>query len=182
MALATLRRDGRGRHPRPARRRLRALQRRRRPGRCPTSRRCSTTTRCWRAPTCTAGRPAGERRAAGGLPRHAGLGAARDARPRGRLLLGARCRLRGRRGPLLRLAPAPSCASCWATDADGGDRLAGRQPSRATSPTRTIREPGLNVLTRARARRPRASTRERIRARCWSARAARVRPGSTTSA
>ena len=50
-------RDGRRRHPRPDRRRLRPLQRRRAPGPCRTSRRCSTTTRCSRAPTCTAGRP-----------------------------------------------------------------------------------------------------------------------------
>ena len=78
-----------------------------RPGRCPTSRRCSTTTRCSRAPTCTAGRrPA--RRLLERLPRDARVGAARDARPRGRLLLGAGRRLRGRRGALLRVDASPS--------------------------------------------------------------------------
>ena len=49
-------RDGRGRHLRPDRRRLRPLLGRRRTGSCPTSRRCSTTTPCSRARTCTAGR------------------------------------------------------------------------------------------------------------------------------
>ena len=49
-------RDGRRRHVRPDRRRLRPLLRRRALGRSPTSRRCSTTTRCSRAPTCTAAR------------------------------------------------------------------------------------------------------------------------------
>ena len=48
--------DGRRRHLRPGRRRLRALQRRRDAGPSRTSRRCSTTTRCSRARTCTAGR------------------------------------------------------------------------------------------------------------------------------
>ena len=45
----------------------------------------------------------GRRALRAGLPRDPGLGAARDARARGRLLLGARRRLRGRGGPLLRL-------------------------------------------------------------------------------
>ena len=48
----------------------------------------------------------------------AGLDAARDARPRGRLLLGPRRRLRGRGGPLLRLDPGRRSATCWATDAE----------------------------------------------------------------
>ena len=52
--------DGRRRHLRPGRRRLRALQRRRAPGPSRTSRRCSTTTRCSRAPTCTAARLSGD--------------------------------------------------------------------------------------------------------------------------
>ena len=60
MAEVDPRRDGRRRHPRPARRRLPPLRRRRASGSCRTSRRCSTTTRCWRAPTlhAYAGRPA----------------------------------------------------------------------------------------------------------------------------
>ena len=45
----------------------------------------------------------GQEPLARGLRAHAGLDAPRDARPRGRLLLGARRRLRGRGGPLLRL-------------------------------------------------------------------------------
>ncbi len=57
------------------------------PGRCRTSRRCSTTTRCSPAPTCTAGRRRGEARLLEVCLRRARLGAARDARPRGRLLL-----------------------------------------------------------------------------------------------
>ena len=95
-------RDGRRRHPRPPRRRIRALQRRRdldgaalredalrqRAARARVSARVPALTRA----------PLG-----GGLPRHARLGAARDARRRGRLLLGARRRLGGRRGTLLRV-------------------------------------------------------------------------------
>ena len=46
MARDTCRGDGARRDVRPARRRLRALLRRRRAGWCRTSRRCSTTTRC----------------------------------------------------------------------------------------------------------------------------------------
>ena len=45
----------------------------------------------------------------------AGLDAARDARPRGRLLLGPRRRLRGRGGPLLRLDAGARSARCSAT-------------------------------------------------------------------
>ena len=56
LVEADARRDGRRRHPRPDRRRLRPLLGRRRSGSSPTSRRCSTTTRCSPAPTCTAGR------------------------------------------------------------------------------------------------------------------------------
>ena len=49
------RRDGRGRHVRPRRRRLPSLLGRRAAGSCRTSRRCSTTTRCSSPPTSTAG-------------------------------------------------------------------------------------------------------------------------------
>ena len=81
---ANARRHGRGRHPRPARRRLRPLRHRCGLARARTSRRCSTTTRSWPAPTCTPGRsPA--------MPRYrevarvdARLSAARDARGRRR--------------------------------------------------------------------------------------------------
>ena len=52
-----LRGDGPRRHVRPARRRLRALLRRRRPGSCRTSRRCSTTTPSCCASTSTCGAP-----------------------------------------------------------------------------------------------------------------------------
>ena len=48
MVADHARRDGRGRHLRPARRRLPPLLGRRRAGSCRTSRRCSTTTRCSR--------------------------------------------------------------------------------------------------------------------------------------
>ena len=99
---AHARRDGRRRHLRPARRRLRPLLGRRRLARPPLRE------------DALRQRPAGPRlpaRLAGARPRalpprlrrDAGLDAARDARPRGRLLLRPRRRLRGRGGPLLRL-------------------------------------------------------------------------------
>ena len=96
-------RDGVRRHVRPGRRRLRALLGGRRTGSSPTSRRCSTTTRCSRARTCTAGRSPASRCSERVCRGDARLGAARDARPRGRLLLRARRRLRGRGGQVLRL-------------------------------------------------------------------------------
>ena len=66
--------------------------------------------------------------------RDARLGAARDARPRGRLLLGARRRLRGRGGPLLRLDPGPDRARCSASDAErAGASRTTASPSAATS-------------------------------------------------
>ena len=112
LLLGDVTRDGAGRrcyamaqrrHPRPTRRWLRALQRRRDAGRCRTSRRCSTTTRCSRAPTCTAGSAHRDPRLRTVCIRHVRLGAAGDARSRGRLLQRARRRLRGHRGSLLRL-------------------------------------------------------------------------------
>ena len=62
-------------------------------------------------------RLAGHRRpaAAAGVRGDPGLGAARDARAGGRVLLGAGRRLRGRGGPLLRVDARASCARCWAT-------------------------------------------------------------------
>ena len=59
-----------------------------------------------------------------------GLGAARDARPRGRLLLRARRRLRGRGGPLLRLdhrGPDPRRVAGRGGAERGDPRLLGRQ-------------------------------------------------------
>ena len=95
-------RDGRRRHPRPDRRRLLALQRR------SLVDGAALREDALRQRAARARLPAwlqSLRRAppAGRLPGHARLGAARDARPGGRLLLGARRRLRGRRGPLLRV-------------------------------------------------------------------------------
>ncbi len=110
-----------------------------RPGRCRTSRRCSTTTRCSRAPTCTAGRPAARTALLEVCLRHPRLGAARDARPRGRLLLGARRRLRGRRGPLLRVDARASCARCSArtpTRRSPGSAPPSRATSRSAPPGR----------------------------------------------
>ena len=100
--------DGARRHLRPGRRRLLALLRSTRPGPCRTSRRCSTTTRCSPAPICMHGR---RRRAAvrAHLPRDARVLPARAARARRRLLLLTRRRLRGGRGPLLRLERSRSC-------------------------------------------------------------------------
>ena len=65
--------------------------------------------------------------------RDARLGAARDARPRGRLLLGARRRLRGRGGPLLRLDAGRDPRGARASDAEAGDRLLRGHRARATS-------------------------------------------------
>ena len=91
------RRDARRRHLRPARRRLRPLLGRRRLARPPLREDALRQRPARAAPTCTA---------AGARPRalpprlrgDARLDAARDARPRGRLLLGPRRRLRGRGG------------------------------------------------------------------------------------
>ncbi len=100
------RRDGGRRHPRPARRRLRPLHRRRRLARPPLR---EDALRQRPAGPGLSARLAGARPRA--LPRrlrrHPGLDAGRDARPRGRLLLRPRRRLRGRGGPLLRLDPGP---------------------------------------------------------------------------
>ncbi len=154
------------------------------PGRCRTSRRCSTTTRCSRAPTCTAGRRFGERRLLRRLPGHARLGAARDARPRGRLLLGARRRLRGRRGPLLRVDARPSCATALGEDADAAIALVRRDRAGQLlrpAPPRARAERAAGPRERA----PRA--RRRARASASASACSRRAPsacarGSTTSA
>ena len=82
MALAHAARDGPRRHPRPARRRLSPLLRRRRPGWCRTSRRCSTTTRCSRAPTCTASSSPASQRCSRSAARRSTGRCARCAAPR----------------------------------------------------------------------------------------------------
>ena len=117
------------------------------PGRSPTSRRCSTTTRCWRAPTSTVA-GLGQRALPAGVPRDARLGAARDARPRRRLLLGARRRLRGRRGQVLRLDARGA--------SPGARALAGRSAAFAYfgASERGNFERGLNVARGAGARAP----------------------------
>ena len=106
--------DGRRRHPRPGGRRLRALLGRRALARAPLR---EDALRQRAARPRVPPRLAGERRsaAARGDRDDARLDAARDARARGRLLLGARRRLRGRGGPLLRLDARASCARCSAT-------------------------------------------------------------------
>ena len=143
MTRAHAARDGLGRHLRPGRRRLRALLGRRALAR-PPLREDALRQRAARArvPARLAGD--GRRRCSGTVVRgDARLGAARDARPRGRLLLGARRRLRGRGGQVLRLVA----------------RGAARRARRAT-PTR--RSPGsappsaatsraANILVRGRA-------------------------------
>ena len=94
---------GARRHLRPAGRRLRALQRRRASGRFRTSRRCSTTT--GRSCACYADAWTVTRESAVRARRRGdrGLGDARDAVARGRLLLLARRRLRARGRQVLRL-------------------------------------------------------------------------------
>ena len=107
------------RHPRPDRRRLRPLLRRRGVAR-PPLREDALRQRaaCPRLPARLAG--ARPRALAPRRDRHARLGAARDARAGGRLLLGARRRLRGRGGPLLPLdrrtrSARRSAPPAWAT-------------------------------------------------------------------
>ena len=113
--------------------------------------------------------------------RHARLGAARDARPRGRLLQRAWtptptawrvASMYGRSGSCERSSartPMPRSAG-WA------------RASRATSWTRTIPQPGLNVLE-DRGPRPDETTRARIRAQLLDARGASAPDrDSTTSA
>ncbi len=167
------RRDGRRRHPRPDRRRLRPLLGRRRSGWSRTSRRCSTTTRCSRASTCTATRRSGTS-AGGGSRAHPRLGAARDARRGGRLLLGARRRLRGRGGQVLRLDPG--------ADPVGARRRRDRLRRRVLLAYYGVSETGnfeganiLNLIGRLDA--PRPELLEEARSALYRARAERVWPG-----
>ncbi len=131
------RQDDARRHLRPARRRLRPLLGRRQLAR-PALREDALRQRA--AGARLPARLAGDGRGAldARLPRDARLGAPRDARPGGRLLLRARRGLGGRGGPLLRLGRG--------RDARGaergrhrrrrdraGPRLLGREPRPATS-------------------------------------------------
>src|SRR3954467_9487668 len=97
-------RDGVGRDVRPGRRRLCALLGRRPLARAPL-REDALRQRLARPrfPARLAGD--GRRPVPAGLRRDARLGAARDARPRGSVPLGARRGLRGRRGQVLRVEP-----------------------------------------------------------------------------
>ena len=127
--------DGRRRHLRPGRRRLLALQRRRALDR-PALREDALRQRAARA-RLPARLPGQRRRAAAAHRRgDARLGAARDARARGRLLQRARRRLRGRRGQVLRLERSTSCAPRWATTPTPRSPGSAR-PSAATSRART---------------------------------------------
>ena len=101
---AHLRPDGRRRHPRPARRRFRALRRGCRSGWCRISRRCSMTTRNWRSFISTRFSSAATRR---GTPesraRHSGLCLARHDASGRRILFRRGCRQRRPRGKILLL-------------------------------------------------------------------------------
>ena len=119
-------RNGLGRHVRPGRRRVRALLGR------PVLARPPLREDALRQRAARAGVPArlaGDRRPAV-PPRGRGdarLGADRDARPRGRLLLGARRRLGGRRGQVLRLERRRAARGARRR---GGDRLVRRHRPR----------------------------------------------------
>ena len=107
--------------------------------------------------------------------RDARLGAARDAGSRGRLLLGARRRLRGRRGQVLRVDASTSCATALGADACRRRRSStSARPSAATSSTASSPR-GARARARAGASRdPRAAC-----SRCARSASARA---STTSA
>ena len=99
--------------------------------------------------------------------RDARLGAARDARPRGRLLLGARRRLRGRGGQVLRL-DARRAARGARRRRRRGDRLVRRHRARQLR--------GRNILDARRAASPSGLDGD-ARARLYEVRAQRVWPG-----
>ena len=162
MALQTLRAMAARRHLRPARRRLRPLRRRRHLDGA-ALREDALRQRAAR-PRLPA-RLAGSRRRApaGGLPRDARLGAARDARPRGRLLL-------PRSTPTPRASRAGSTCGRVAElrDALGEDADAAIAWFGATEQgnfSTPQPEPGLNVLEARGPRPAERAQRDRIRAR-----------------
>ena len=164
--------DGRRRHLRPGRRRLRALQRRRALD-GPALREDALRQRAARARVPA--RLPGQRRCAAAAHRRgdARLGAARDARPRGRLLQRARRRLRGRRGQVLRLDASTSCAPRWATTPTR------RSPGSAPPSAATSRAP--TSSSRADPSRPPSSARGSAR-RCSTSAPSACARASTTSA
>ena len=167
------RRDDGRRHLRPDRRRLRPLLRRRRLAR-PPLREDALRQR--------AARPRLPARLAGARPRplparlrrDARLDAARDARARGRLLLGARRRLRGRGGPLLRLDPGADPRRRSATRDGRGARIEhyGRHASE-----RQLRGRQHPAPAGRRRRRSRPERFDEARRALYEARAKRVWPG-----
>ena len=167
MALQTLRSMASGRHQRPDRRRLRALLHRR--GMDGAALREDALRQRAARPRVPA-RLAGVRRSDPAPHRRgdARLGAARDDRPRGRLLLGAGCRLRGRRGQVLRVVAATSCAPCSATTPTVALAWFGASERGNFE--------GANILE-SRGAEPPPEVRERIRAALLAAREPRVRPG-----
>ena len=164
------RRDAGRRHLRPARRRLRPLLGRRRLARPPLR------EDALRQRAAGARLPA---RLAGARPRplparlrgDAGLDAGRDARPRGRLLLGPRRRLRGRGGPLLRLDAGG--------DPRGPRRRAPRRRSSSTASPRRGNFEGANILHLAGGADPPSAPglADEARRALYEARDERVRPG-----
>ena len=170
-----LRGDGPRRDVRPARRRLRALLRGRRPGSCRTSRRCCTTTPSCCASTSTCGAPPA-RPWPSGSPARRPTSCCGPAHPRGRLRLGAGRRHRGRRGPDLRLDPRA---------AGRGARARRTAPARPTLLSVTARgtfEHGTSTL-QLRADPDDAAWWQRARASgCWPpGRPGRSRPATTRS-
>ena len=172
MSLHTLEAMARGGYLRPGRRRVRALRRRRDLDGPPLR------EDALRQRAAGAGLPArvaglGQRSLRARLPRDARLGAARDAWPRGRVLLGARRRLRRSRGEVLRVERRPSCERCSVR----------RSPDEAIAYFGATEqgnfERGLNVLT-ARGPEPDGARRRSAASCSRPARSASGR-GSTTS-
>ena len=173
MSLATPARDGARRHPRPARRRLRPLQRRRDLDRAPL-REDALRQRAARARLPA--RLAGVRRraAARRVPRHARAGrCARCAAPEGGFYSALDADSEGVEGRFyvwtldeLRelLGDDADAAIAWFGASEQGNFVDPHHP-----------EPGLNVLTGPRPA-PAAGLRERIRERLLAARAQRARP------
>ena len=149
-------RDGAGRHLRPGRRRLCPLRGRRDLDRA-ALREDALRQRAAgaRLPARLAG--VGRRAPAARLLRDARLGAARDARPRGRLLLGARRRLRGRRGQVLRVDARRAARGARRSSHDAAIAYFGGR-SAATSRARNVLEGRGPEPERARRRSAHAAT------------------------